>query len=94
VLGVSDAAVVASEVGTAIMIVQHRRFPRAMAQRARQVVENAGGKLLGVVVNNVDVGQDESYYYYHHYDEYLRQPTTRPPAPQAPVEQINLPDKY
>jgi polysaccharide biosynthesis transport protein len=77
VLGVSDAAVIAREVGTAILVVQHRRYPRTMSVRARQVIENAGGKLLGVIVNNVNVGQDESYYYYHdHYDRYLQVPET------------------
>jgi capsular exopolysaccharide synthesis family protein len=104
VLGVSDAAVVASEVGTAILVIQHRRFPRAMAQRSRQVIENAGGRLLGVVVNNVNVSQDETYYYYHHhYEDYLRVPTRtdksapRPGAPTPPPpagEKIDLSEKY
>jgi polysaccharide biosynthesis transport protein len=101
VLGVSDAAVVASEVGTAILVIQHRRFPRAMAQRSRQVIENAGGRLLGVIVNNVNVSQDETYYYYHHhYEDYLRtpsrpeQPTSKPGTTQPPAEKIDLAGKY
>ena len=73
ILGISDASVVAREVGHAILVVQHRRYPRTMSQRARKMVEHSGGKLLGVVANNVHVGQDDSYYYYHeHYETYLR----------------------
>jgi capsular exopolysaccharide synthesis family protein len=98
VLGVSDAAVVASEVGTAVMVIQHRRFPRAMAQRSRQVIENAGGRLLGVVVNNVNVSQDETYYYYHHhYEDYLRVPARPDQAPLAAKpggDKLDLPGKY
>jgi Mrp family chromosome partitioning ATPase len=100
ILGVSDAAVIAREVGTAILVVQHRRYPRTMSVRARQVIENAGGKLLGVIVNNVNVGQDESYYYYHdHYDRYLQVPETmRPPtipeAKKPSSDEIELHGKY
>ena len=100
VLGVSDAAVVAREVGTALLVIQHRRYPRAMSVRARQVIENAGGKLLGVVVNNVTIGQDETYYYYHdHYERYLRThegaPSTAPAASKkAASDEIELRGKY
>jgi polysaccharide biosynthesis transport protein len=101
VLGISDATVVAREVGSAILVVQHRRFPRAMSQRARKMVENAGGRLLGVVVNNVNVGKDDSYYYYYHdhYETYMRPiETTNPATPAAskklPSDEIKLPEKY
>ena len=73
VLGISDAVIVAREVGNSVLVVQHRRFPRQMSLRARKMVENAGGKLLGVIVNNVHVGHEDTYYYYHdHYEHYLR----------------------
>ena len=60
-----------------------------MSQRARKMIETAGGKLLGVVVNNVHVDHEDSYYYYHeHYDRYLQ--TAAKPA----EDKIQLPDKY
>jgi len=91
VLAVSDAAVVANEVGCSVLVCQHRRYPRAMSIRAKHAIENAGGRLLGVVVNNVNVGQDESYYYYHdHYDRYL-QPQEAPD--QAPTHEAAAPAK-
>ncbi|MGO9244552.1 MAG: GumC family protein [Verrucomicrobiia bacterium] len=72
ILGVSDAAVMTREVGMSVLVVQHRRYPRNMARRAVQVIQNAGGKLLGCVVNNVQLGHDETYYYYHdHYHDQL-----------------------
>ncbi len=102
VLAVSDAAIVANEVGASILVVQHRRYPRAMSIRAKHAIENAGGHLLGVVVNNVNVGQDESYYYYHdHYDRYLhpqdagkKPPQALPPKPPAAGDEFELQGKY
>jgi succinoglycan biosynthesis transport protein ExoP len=102
VLGVSDAAIMAREVGLALLVVQHRRYPRNMAQRAVQVIQNAGGKLLGVVVNSVQVGQDETYYYYHDQAEHYQQPQkptvrkTRPVVAAKPAAGggIDLSGKY
>ena len=70
ILGVSDGAVLASEVDQSIIIVQHRRFPRAMLQRVKQAIGNVGGTVLGVVLNNVDLRHDPNYAYYTSYYEY------------------------
>ena len=70
ILGVSDGSVLASEVDMTIMVVQHRRFPRAMLQRVKQAVLGVGGRLIGVVLNNVDSKHDDGYSYYNSYNEY------------------------
>ena len=70
ILGVSDGSVLASEVDVTIMVVQHRRFPRAMLLRVKQAVQHAGGTLIGVVLNNVDTKHDEGYNYYNTYNDY------------------------
>ena len=82
ILGVSDGAVLASEVDQSIIIVQHRRFPRAMLQRVKQAVVNVGGTVLGVVLNNVDLRHDPSYAYYTSYYEYY----TPGRAPKTPAQ--------
>ncbi len=96
ILGVSDAAVTAREVGAAILVIQHRRYPRNMSLRAKQIIENAGGKLLGVVVNNVHLGQDETYYYYHDQVEHYVRPTGSGPAGKSKgkTDEISLGGKY
>jgi capsular exopolysaccharide synthesis family protein len=71
-LGVSDASVLASEVDQTIIIVQHRRFPRAMLTRVKQAVLGVGGSVLGVVLNNVDLKHDQNYYYYTNYYGYYQ----------------------
>jgi capsular exopolysaccharide synthesis family protein len=74
ILGVSDAKVLASECDVTIMVVQHRRFPRAMLLRVKQAVQQAGGSLIGVVLNNVDSKHDDGYYYYNSYQDYYARP--------------------
>ncbi len=71
-LGVSDASVLASEVDQTIIVVQHRRFPRAMLSRVKQGVLGVGGTVLGVVLNNVDLKHDQNYYYYTNYYGYYQ----------------------
>jgi hypothetical protein len=36
-----------------------------VAARARSTIQNVGGNLVGVVLNNINVHRD--YYYYYHY---------------------------
>jgi polysaccharide biosynthesis transport protein len=70
ILGVSDASVLASEVDLTIIVVQHRKLPRNMLLRVKQAVENVGGNVIGVVLNNVDVRSDSQYQYYTSYYTY------------------------
>lgn len=67
VMGVSDASVLASEVDMVVQVIQYRRYPQPMNVRAKQLVEKVGGNLVGIVLNNINMSQDESYYYYSGY---------------------------
>jgi polysaccharide biosynthesis transport protein len=84
ILGVSDAAVLASEVDMAIQVIQYRRYPQPMNIRAKQLIEKAGGNLVGIVLNNITMSQDEGYYYYYSRDE-----DEVEAAPQSPAEDPN-----
>ena len=70
ILGVSDASVLASEVDLTMIVVQHRKLPRNMLMRVKQAVENVGGQVIGVVLNNVDIRSDNQYQYYTSYYTY------------------------
>jgi capsular exopolysaccharide synthesis family protein len=67
ILGVSDASVIASEVDIVMQVVQYRRYPQPMTIRAKQMIEKVGGNLIGIVLNNINMAQDEGYYYYSGY---------------------------
>ena len=94
ILGVSDAAVLASEVDLTMIVVQHRKLPRNMLLRVKQAVENVGGTVIGVVLNNVDVRSDSQYQYYTSYYTYYA-PTAMDentaPASSAPVASASMP---
>ena len=67
IMGVSDASILASEVDLVMQVIQYRRYPQPMTIRAKQLVEKVGGNLIGIVLNNINMSQDESYYYYSGY---------------------------
>lgn len=73
IMGVSDASVIASEVDGVLLVVQHRYYPRIVSSRAKTIIENVGGNLVGVVLNNINLTRD--YYYYYH--SYYTRPQTR-----------------
>ncbi|WP_367870163.1 GumC family protein [Luteolibacter sp. Populi] len=82
ILGVSDASVLASEVDLTMIVVQHRKLPRNMLMRVKQAVENVGGHVIGVVLNNVDVRSDSQYQYYTSYYTYYA-PAESQPIPSS-----------
>ncbi len=84
ILGVSDASVLASEVDLTMIVVQHRKLPRNMLIRVKEAVENVGGHVIGVVLNNVDVRSDNQYQYYTSYYTYYA-PTTGDDQPKEQV---------
>jgi len=69
-LGVSDASILASEMDMVLQVIQYRRYPQPMTLRAKQMVLKVGGNLIGLVLNNINMSQDENYYYYSGYYEY------------------------
>jgi capsular exopolysaccharide synthesis family protein len=89
ILGVSDASILVSEVDNTIMVVQYRRFPRNMLQRVKTTVTHVGGNLIGVVLNNVDIRQDDSYRYYSNYKDYYSPKRMRDEPKKLPAAAAN-----
>ena len=91
ILGVSDSSVIVRAADLTAIVIQHRRFPRAMLLRVKNAVLNAGGNLLGAILNNVDIRLDQyyqyqtNYYGYHEGASSKGGATSRPPNPRPPV---------
>ena len=64
IIGVSDASVLASIADGTVLLIQHRRNPESMVQRARQIIEGLKVPIIGVVLNQVPTGTGEDYGYY------------------------------
>jgi succinoglycan biosynthesis transport protein ExoP len=75
IIGVSDASLLVREMDGVLLVVQHRKYPKGVSARAKDTVENMGGKIVGVVLNSINVSRDYSSYYYqsYSYSRYVRE---------------------
>lgn len=89
IMGVSDASILASEVDMTVQVIQYRRYPQPMNIRAKQLIEKVGGNLVGIVLNNINMSQDESYYYYsgYYHDYYAKNEESEPATEKKPGEE-------
>ena len=96
-LGVSDASILASEMDMVLQVIQYRRYPQPMTLRAKQMILKVGGNLVGIVLNNINMSQDENYYYYSGYYEYgapQKDPTVVQLSDAAKEAKIDIKQKY
>ena len=75
VINVTDAAVLSQYVHGAILVLRSFATQRELAMAARNTLVNAQARILGVVLNNVDVPKGgyysyDNYYYYQSYYYY------------------------
>src|SRR5438309_11357659 len=72
VLPVTDSAIVASQTDGVILVYQAGKVGRLVLKRAKVHIENVGGKVWGVVLNDVKseiAGYAYTHYYTHYYGE-------------------------
>jgi polysaccharide biosynthesis transport protein len=88
ILGVSDALLVSALAEGSLIVAQHRKFPRSMLIRVKGALQGIGTKCLGVVLNNVDVKQDNTYQYYTSYSQYYSnsRSKSKPRSKQKPAK--------
>jgi Mrp family chromosome partitioning ATPase len=58
---------IASIVDGVILVVHSGHSSRQVVRRARQIIQDVGAKIFGVVLNNVDLKSQDNYYYYQSY---------------------------
>ncbi|MEO5857547.1 MAG: polysaccharide biosynthesis tyrosine autokinase [Pyrinomonadaceae bacterium] len=63
----TDGVLIASIVDGVILVVHSGRSSRQVVRKARQLIQDVGAKILGIVLNNVDFKSKENYYYYQSY---------------------------
>ena len=69
----TDGVLIASMVDGVILVVHSGKSSRQVVRRSRQLLQDIGAKIFGVVLNNVNLrSQDNSYYYqsYYHRNSY------------------------
>ena len=63
----TDGVLIASLVDGVILVVHAGRSSRQVVRRSRQLLQEIGAKILGVVLNNVNLNTKDNYYYYQSY---------------------------
>jgi len=71
VIAVTDAVVLGTEVDGVILVIQSGKVGREVITRAKALLENVNAKIIGSVLNNLDIenqyGYSHYYYYYYYY---------------------------
>jgi succinoglycan biosynthesis transport protein ExoP len=82
IIGVSDASVLGSIADGIVLLIQHRRNPESMVQRAKQIIDaQVKVPIIGVVLNQVPSGTGEDYgYYTNNYSYYSHEKDATPGA--------------
>ena len=70
VLGFADSLILSSMVDGVILVVLGGKTPRETLQRAKEVLYQVNAKILGVVINRVDLQRGNYGYYYYRYNHY------------------------
>ncbi|MBU1125005.1 MAG: polysaccharide biosynthesis tyrosine autokinase [Candidatus Omnitrophica bacterium] len=68
VLIASDALLLANIVDGVVLLVHGGKTRIDTAQQAKAKILEAKGKIIGVVINNVQPEKEDKYYYYHYYN--------------------------
>ena len=102
VLGVSDASLLVSKADASLLVLQPRKMPLKALLRTKFLIQNAGGQLMGLIMNNVDISGDTQYQYYTTYYSYYssdrkrKEPVTPglAAASRAKEEELAPADKF
>jgi capsular exopolysaccharide synthesis family protein len=65
----TDAVLVSSLVDGVILVAHGGKTSRNVVRRTRQILRDAGGRILGVVLNNLQVSKHDYYYYQSYYSK-------------------------
>ena len=63
----TDGVLIASMVDGVILVVHAGKSSRQVVRRARQLLQDVGARIFGVVLNNVNLRSQDNYYYYQSY---------------------------
>ncbi len=69
-LGFADSIILSTSVDGVVLVVLGGKTPRETLQRAKEVLYQVNAKILGVVINRVDIHRSDYGYYYYRYHYY------------------------
>lgn len=70
VIGFADSIILSTTVDGVVLVVLGGKTPRETLQRAKEALYQVNAKILGVVINRVDIQRGHYGYYYYRYHYY------------------------
>jgi polysaccharide biosynthesis transport protein len=65
----TDGVLIATQVDGVLLVVHSGKTSRNVVRRARQILQDVGAKIFGVVLNNVNLREHDYYYYRSYYSQ-------------------------
>ncbi|MDR6878348.1 CpsD/CapB family tyrosine-protein kinase [Bacillus sp. 3255] len=65
-IAVTDAQIISTRSDGVVLVIDSEKVKREVAAKAKQNLDNVRARILGVVLNNVDRKNRDSYYYYYY----------------------------
>ena len=90
VVAVTDSAIVSTLVDGTVFVVRGFQTPRNLAAQGLRSLRDVDAKVIGVVLNAVNLNSNEYNYYYHYY--YYKREGYRSPAPVDAAEGTSPPN--
>jgi capsular exopolysaccharide synthesis family protein len=86
-LSVTDAVLLSVQADSVILVIRSGQTTKQALRRARQLLAYVNSKIMGVVVNAMDLNASDYYYYYGYYGKkygyyYKSDPVEKEPRPQ------------
>jgi capsular exopolysaccharide synthesis family protein len=92
ILGFADSVILATSVDGTILVVQGGKTPKETLQRAKDVLSQVNARILGVVINRVNIrrsGYDGYGYYYYRYHSYYGEKSKDEELPHIKKESVS-----
>jgi Mrp family chromosome partitioning ATPase len=86
VLGFADAVILSSSVNGVILTVAGGKTSRETLQRAKEALQQTHTRILGVVINRVDIRRSGYGYYYYQYHSYYGEEEKKKEIPYVSEE--------
>ncbi len=91
VLGFADSIILSTAVDGVILVALSGKTPRETLQRAKEILYQVNAKILGVVINRVDIQRSDYGYYYYRYQHYYGKEEKKKALPFTSDKELKSP---
>jgi len=90
ILGFTDSVILSTSVDGIILVVHGGKTPKETLQRAKDVLFQVNARILGVVINRVNIRRSGYGYYYYRYHDYYGEKSKHGELPHVKKESVSV----